>query len=333
MVIIFCLQRFQIDLRLFLDLTIVLLIINVGFLSLIVILLPLIFWTLKMKRKNADISTVIIVNKNSEPKTVRVKTKHLDRLKHYAVGIVSVVLVLSGVIIYLRSQNNRQEREKAQLMAQIVKLKGSIPVAVADGKKADAQTYIQSIEGKLQKINDYLRKRGLKGFSTAAVGGNGNADASKLSDVEAYSLYNEYLNRLLHAVAFTPMGYPHISALTSYFGYRTDPFDSSDAEFHPGIDFKGNKGDAARCTASGRVVFAGWAGGYGNCVRIAHANGLETLYGHLSRISVNVGDEVTVGQKIGEVGSTGRSTGTHLHYEIRKNGKAINPINYLSLNN
>ena len=287
-----------------------------------------------MKVKPSDISTVIIVNKNSEPKTLRVKTKHISRLRHYAVGIVSVIMLLSGVIIYLRSQNNSEEAEKKQLMAQITKLKDAIPVAAAEVKKGDeAQTYIQSIEGKLQKINDYLRKRGLKGFSTAAVGGNGNSEASKLTNNEAYSLYDEYLTRLVHTVAFTPMGYPHISSLTSYFGYRSDPFDSSDAEFHPGIDFKGNKGDDARCTANGRVVFAGWAGGYGNCVRIAHANSYETLYGHLSRISVNVGQEVTVGQKIGEVGSTGRSTGTHLHYEIRKNGKAINPISYLTLNN
>jgi murein DD-endopeptidase MepM/ murein hydrolase activator NlpD len=287
-----------------------------------------------MKGKPSDISTVIIVNKNSEPKTLRVKTKHISRLRHYAVGIVSVIMLLSGVIIYLRSQNNRQEVEKKQLMAQITKLKGSMPAQEAEVKKgSDAQTYIQSIEGKLSKINDYLRKRGLKGFSTTAVGGNGNAEAAKLSDNEAYSLYDEYLTRLVHTVAFTPMGYPHISALTSYFGYRSDPFNSADAEFHPGIDFKGNKGDDARCTANGTVVFAGWAGGYGNCVRIAHNNNLETLYGHLSRISVKVGQDVTAGQKIGEVGSTGRSTGTHLHYEIRKNGKAINPISYLSLNN
>jgi len=287
-----------------------------------------------MKGKPSDISTVIIVNKNSEPRTLRVKTKHISRLKHYAVGVLSVIMLLSGVIIYLRSQNNTAEAEKKQLMAQITKLKGSMPAAAAEVKKGDdAQNYIQSIEGKLQKINDYLRKRGLKGFSTTAVGGNGNSEASKLTNNEAYSLYDEYLTRLVHTVAFTPMGYPHISSLTSYFGYRSDPFNSSDAEFHPGIDFKGNKGDDARCTANGRVVFAGWSGGYGNCVRIAHTNSYETLYGHLSRISVNVGQEVTVGQKIGEVGSTGRSTGTHLHYEIRKNGKAINPISYLTLNN
>jgi len=287
-----------------------------------------------MKGKPSDISTVIIVNKNSEPKTLRVKTKHISRLKHYAIGVLSVIMVLSGVIVYLRSQNNNEEAQKKQLEAQLAKLKGSMPAQAANVKTgADAQTYIQSIEGKLSKINDYLRKRGLKGFSTTAVGGDGNAAGSKLTNNEAYSLYDEYLTRLVHTVAFTPMGYPHISALTSYFGYRSDPFDSSDAEFHPGIDFKGNKGDDARCTANGTVVFAGWAGGYGNCVRIAHMNNYETLYGHLSRISVKVGQDVTVGQKIGEVGSTGRSTGTHLHYEIRKNGKAINPISYLTLNN
>jgi murein DD-endopeptidase MepM/ murein hydrolase activator NlpD len=290
-----------------------------------------------MKSKPSDISTVIIVNKSKElTKTLQVKTRHISRLKHYATGVLAVIILLSGSVIYLRSENQQQEQEKNQLMAQLVKLKATIPVPAIQVKKAnDAQSYIQSIEGKLQKINDYLRKRGLKGFATKAVGGNGNGDAeaAKLTDSEKYSLYDEYLDRLVHTVAFTPMGYPRISSLTSYFGYRSDPFNSAHAEFHPGIDFKGNRGDEAKCTANGKVVFAGWYGGYGNCVRIAHANNFETLYGHLSRITVKVGEEVTVGEKIGEIGSTGHSTGNHLHYEIRKNGKAVNPISYLTLNN
>jgi murein DD-endopeptidase MepM/ murein hydrolase activator NlpD len=286
-----------------------------------------------MKSKPSDLSTVIIVNK-SRQRTLQVKTKHLSRLKHYAASILAVILLLSGSVIYLRSKNQQQEQEKLQLLAQVVKLKGAIPAAVVQVPKTDnAQAYVQSIEGKLQKINDYLRKRGLKGFSTKAVGGNGNAEAAKLTDSETYSLYDEYLNRLVHTVAFTPMGYPRVSSLTSFFGYRSDPFNSAHAEFHPGIDFKGARGDEAKCTANGKVVFAGWYGGYGNCVRIAHANNFETLYGHLSHINVKVGQEVIAGQKIGEVGSTGHSTGTHLHYEIRKNGKAINPVHFLSLNN
>jgi murein DD-endopeptidase MepM/ murein hydrolase activator NlpD len=286
-----------------------------------------------MNSKPSDISTVIIVNK-SRQRTLQVKTKHIGRLKHYAAGIFGVIVLLSGTVFYLRAENDRKDEEKQQLLSQLSKLRGTIPVAALQESKAeDAQAYVQSIEGKLQKINEYLSKRGLKGFSVKSVGGDANASAAKLTDNETYSLYNEYLSRLLHSVAFTPMGYPRVSSLTSFFGYRSDPFNTANAEFHPGIDFKGNKGDEARCTANGRVVSAGWYGGYGNCVRIAHGNNLETLYGHLSRILVKVGDEVTAGQKIGEVGSTGHSTGAHLHYEVRKNGKAVNPVSFLSLNN
>ena len=291
-----------------------------------------------MKRKPAEVSTVIIVNKSGQStKTLQVKSKHISRFKHYATGVISVILLLAGFIIYLKSVNRRQEQEKQQLLTQISKLKGTPPppavLPAGKVKGGPAQAYVQAIEGKLQKINDYLRKRGLKGFANNNVGGNGNAEGAKLTDTETYSLYDEYLNRLMHTVAFTPMGYPRVSSLTSFFGYRSDPFNSAHAEFHPGIDFKGARGDEAKCTANGRVVFAGWYGGYGNCVRIAHANNFETLYGHLSKIVVRVGQEVALGDKIGEVGSTGHSTGTHLHYEVRKNGKPVNPVKFLTLNN
>jgi murein DD-endopeptidase MepM/ murein hydrolase activator NlpD len=295
-----------------------------------------------MNLKPSKTSTVIIVDKGQgSTKTLQVKTKHISHIKHYAAGILALIVVLSGVIIYLENKSQDQQDDQALMQAQLTLLRktlpGTAPVAAGDStgaKKAnDAQSYIQDIQAKLQNINNYLKKRGLKGFSTRGVGGgDGNGLVSKLTDNEKYSAYDEYLDRLLHAVAFTPMGYPKISSLTSYFGYRSDPFESDHAEFHPGIDFKGERGDAAKCTADGRVVGAGWNGGYGNCVRIAHTNGFETLYGHLSRITVHVGQKVTAGEKIGEIGSTGRSTGNHLHYEVRKNGVPVNPISYLSLN-
>ncbi|HVW94459.1 MAG TPA: M23 family metallopeptidase [Mucilaginibacter sp.] len=288
-----------------------------------------------MKLKTSDVSTVIIVNKNKEgSQTLQVKTKHIDRLKHYLTGVLAIITVLTLSVIYLGHQNQQKEEEKQKLVAQVRKLKGEVPPPDLEAQKeSTAQSYIQSIEAKLKTINNYLKKRGLKGFSTKDVGGNPSADAAKLTAEDTYSMYDEYLSRLVHTVAFTPMGYPRISSLTSYFGYRSDPFNTTSAEFHPGIDFKGNRGDDAKCTANGKVVFAGRMGGYGNCVRIAHANSYETLYGHLSRISVKVGQQVTAGQKVGEIGSTGRSTGNHLHYEVRKNGKAINPIKFLTLNN
>jgi murein DD-endopeptidase MepM/ murein hydrolase activator NlpD len=287
-----------------------------------------------MKSKTSDISTVVIINKNQQhTKSLQIKTKHLNRLKHYAWSIAAVVALLGGLVFYLHHENAAQEAENQQLQAQIVKLKGAMPVVKAEvNTQGTAQSYIQSIEVKLKTINEYLRRRGLKGFTIKGTGGDSNKEGIKLPDTEAYSLYDDYLKHLTSTIAFTPMGYPRISSFTSFFGYRSDPFDSEHAEFHPGIDFKGNRGDEVKCTASGKVVFAGWAGGYGNCIRIKHINNLETLYGHLSKIEVKVGQEVTVGDKIGKVGSTGHSTGAHLHYEVRKNGKPINPVNFLTLN-
>ena len=288
-----------------------------------------------MKLNSKDFSTIVILNKDqSGNKTLQVKTKHITRFKHYVITAVSLVLLLIGTIALLQYRNSLQEDEKQQLVAQIAKLKGNVPANVARVEDShEAQTYIQSIEGKLKSINDFLKKRGLKGFSTKPIGGDANKEGAKLSDKDVYMAYNDYLSKLVNTVAFTPMGYPRASSMTSFFGYRSDPFKSEHAEYHPGIDFQGHQGDEVKSTANGRVVFAGWSNGYGNCVRIKHISDYETLYGHLSRIAVKVGQQVTVGQRIGSVGSTGHSTGAHLHYEVRKNGKPVNPVKFLTLNN
>ena len=98
---------------------------------------------------------------------------------------------------------------------------------------------------------------------------------------------------------------------------------------HTGLDFRAASGDPVRATANGKVVSSGWAGGYGRMVEIDHGNGLSTRYGHLSEIGVKVGDPIKIGQVIGAVGSTGRSTGPHLHYETRIDGEAVDPQKFL----
>ena len=98
---------------------------------------------------------------------------------------------------------------------------------------------------------------------------------------------------------------------------------------HTGIDLRGEIGEPVRATANGRVTIAGREGGYGNMVELNHGNGLATRYGHLSKIDVKVGQIVHIGQTIGLIGSTGRSTGPHLHYETRINGTAVNPQKFL----
>jgi murein DD-endopeptidase MepM/ murein hydrolase activator NlpD len=129
-----------------------------------------------------------------------------------------------------------------------------------------------------------------------------------------------------------PLGYPFFGEMRSDYGYRPNPFGGRGSEFHKGIDWKGNVGDTVRCTGDGEIVNADWDKGYGKCVTIKHTNGIECLYGHLSEFNVTSGQKVKAGDVIGFIGSTGRSTGPHLHYEIRVNGIDINPHYFLTLN-
>ncbi|MGP9821477.1 peptidoglycan DD-metalloendopeptidase family protein [Salinarimonas sp. NSM] len=117
-------------------------------------------------------------------------------------------------------------------------------------------------------------------------------------------------------------------AVTSNFGVRSDPFTRRPA-FHAGIDFRARTGEPVYATAAGRVVAAGRAGGYGKLVEIDHGNGLTTRFAHLSAITVGEGAEVAAGDLIGRAGSTGRSTGPHLHYETRLDGRAVDPWRFL----
>ncbi len=122
-----------------------------------------------------------------------------------------------------------------------------------------------------------------------------------------------------------PKGKPVKSGwISSYYGYRNDPF-TGKRQFHSGIDFAGRKGTPILAAAGGVVVKAGKNGRYGNMVEIDHKNGYHTRYGHASEILVHVGDVVKKGQEIAKMGSTGRSTGPHLHFEVIKNGHKINP--------
>jgi murein DD-endopeptidase MepM/ murein hydrolase activator NlpD len=129
--------------------------------------------------------------------------------------------------------------------------------------------------------------------------------------------------------AATPSLWPTRGGLSGFFGDRADPF-TGEAGFHQGIDISTDKGQPVYATADGTVQSAAYTGDYGNLVVVQHRFGLATRYGHLSRYGVHVGDTVKRGQILGYVGSTGRSTGAHLHYEILVNGKLLNPLQLLT---
>ena len=128
--------------------------------------------------------------------------------------------------------------------------------------------------------------------------------------------------------AATPSIWPTHGWLSSSTGNRADPF-TGEKDYHPGLDISADKGDPVYSTANGKVVNASAAGNYGNLVIVDHGYGLETRYGHLSAFKVKVGQEVKRGDLLGLVGATGRATGAHLHYEVRANGRILNPLQLL----
>jgi len=128
--------------------------------------------------------------------------------------------------------------------------------------------------------------------------------------------------------AATPSIWPTHGWLSSSMGNRADPF-TGEKDFHPGLDISADKGDPVYATADGKVVNASAAGNYGNLVVLDHGYGLETRYGHLSAFKVKLGETVRRGDLLGLVGSTGRATSSHLHYEVRANGRILNPLQLL----
>lgn len=137
------------------------------------------------------------------------------------------------------------------------------------------------------------------------------------------------LERGLDTIPSTvPADLRFVRRLSSGFGYRRDPMTGRGA-LHSGLDFSGARGAPILAAASGKVSFAGRKSGYGRCIEISHGNGLMTRYAHLSAVKVHVGQKVESGGAIGKMGNSGRSTGTHLHFEVRINGRAVNPRPFL----
>ena len=128
--------------------------------------------------------------------------------------------------------------------------------------------------------------------------------------------------------AATPSIWPTHGWLSSSMGNRADPL-TGEKDFHPGLDISADKGDPVYSTADGKVTHATSAGNYGNLVIVDHGYGLETRYGHLSTFKVTIDQRVKRGDLLGLVGSTGRTTGAHLHYEVRANGRILNPLQLL----
>ncbi len=192
--------------------------------------------------------------------------------------------------------------------------------------EAKLKNKLQGIEETLLEMQEVLNKKGIK--KELSIGG-------EFIPPEKLTLsYVDYIKKdidyLFNTVKSIPVGTPLKGKINSSFGYRKDPFKSRSG-FHSGLDIDANYGQHVVATAEGVVTKASWHTNYGKTVIVKHKDNYETLYGHLSKLQVKEGQEVKVGDVIGKAGSTGRSTGTHLHYEVIKDGKRVNPKNFLSL--
>ncbi|WP_443936534.1 M23 family metallopeptidase [Pedobacter sp. MW01-1-1] len=271
-------------------------------------------------------TTIILVDKNQTArKPIQIPTNYVLHWKKYVLTIVGVFILLIVSIGYLLKSKTDADLVQVRLEKEIKKHKQQLSAVDTTSLKK----YYASIDKKLVKINKYLKARGIKPILTENKGGESSNDL--LSEEEIAVFYESYLNRIERNVAFTPMGYPFKGVITSGYGHRENPFTGENVETHKGLDIRASYGDLVKATANGKIIFAGSRGGYGNCVVIQHGNGFQTYYGHLSRILVRNGQSIESGNYIGKVGSTGRSTGPHLHYEIHKNGKVINPRSFLTL--
>ena len=205
-------------------------------------------------------------------------------------------------------------------------------LAIVEGLTRYADWRAQRAAAALEKLNlnpDAVIRRSerqamggpLEGLATD---GEGNIDPR----FERLGLSMARMSALEQALQGVPQLTPAAGAITSKFGYRRDPF-SRRAAMHSGMDFRGATGAPIFSAAKGRVSFVGWKGGYGKTVEVTHPNGLMTRYAHMSSFKAKVGDKVAAGQIIGAIGSTGRSSGPHLHFEVRLNGRAVNPRTFL----
>jgi murein DD-endopeptidase MepM/ murein hydrolase activator NlpD len=241
-------------------------------------------------------------------------------------------LFSSHAILELENANYRAATE--QLAGQIMALQ----TAMSDlGAKAALDP---SLQNSMDKLPAVVKSRAMGGpTATTAL----NLMAPGLGSPEnTFGLLKDLLEGLesrLQTVrsdvdkrnnlaAATPSIWPTHGWLSSSMGNRADPINGS-KDFHPGLDISADKGDPVYSTADGKIVNASAAGNYGNLVIVDHGYGIETRYGHLSAFKVKVGQTVKRGDLVGLVGATGRATGSHLHYEVRANGRILNPLQLL----
>ncbi|WP_448583809.1 peptidoglycan DD-metalloendopeptidase family protein [Thermocrinis sp.] len=274
------------------------------------------------------ISIIVVQHEGKPPKTIRIRKSYLKAFFIFACTFLFISLIAYIFSLSLLS-------EKAHLSDRLKKLEEQSRKMAQKkqelSKERDLLTQkLKSLEASLMEIESYLSQRGVRRkVASVAVGGPSYQGTAYL-DVSRLEFLENRAQAVLTDIRSIPLGYPVYGKINSHLGWRKNPFGKG-YEFHTGIDIDAPVGALVRATADGVVYFAGKYGEYGNTVILIHPSGYTTLYAHLSEIEVKPGQEIKAGQVLGKVGSTGRSTGSHLHYEVILDGKYLNPLDFLVL--
>ncbi|MFQ5788254.1 MAG: M23 family metallopeptidase, partial [Thermodesulfobacteriota bacterium] len=272
-----------------------------------------------------DTISVYLFKSGSKPtKSFKIKLSHVKvaLVTLFGFALISFLSIIFTYKFYKKAEISASQ--KRELIDQLNNQTDVLSEMTKD--ELILKSRLIEIEEKLLEMEELLDKKGIN--KKLAVGGE-YIPADSL-DLSYFDNMEKGIDELFNAMKGFPLGKPIKTHIESDFGYRKDPFHSKPA-FHPGIDFDAKYGQTVFATADGIVEKAGWYHSYGRTVIINHQNGYQTLYGHLSKVTVKNGQKVNTGDIIGKAGSTGRSTGTHLHYEILNGGKKINPSKFLTL--
>ena len=266
--------------------------------------------------KKAFTPVTIMVVPHSDSKSWSIKLPSL--------GVIASVVLWAGATIYLISigVNAVEYKEMNQRLkyysSQFIEVKATI----ASLKQADTE---------FKRLFSFSsREKILENLDTSD---SGSIDMDNLKKeikitMESIGEIKDYLSQQRDIYVATPKGWPVEGRVTSPFGLREHPM-SGESEFHSGVDIAAEPGHPVRATGEGIVSFSGWSGGNGNLVVIEHGAGFSTFYAHNKMVAVRTGQKVKRGDIIGYIGSTGNSTGPHVHYEVWLKGKATNPDSYL----
>lgn len=279
-----------------------------------------------------------------------VTKKHVKRrhLKMAGVGIIAGLMLLAGSIGYFSHRYIQQQSEMDELKA-FQKLRGSQELQIAALQKIteENQKRLAEISKLEEQIREAMKKNGMTPppkTDASKYGGKGGDSEVPINKMDIMYLQKNNVNkeaaaktktlqRMLDTMDYeyerktsAPNFFPTSGGtITSGFGGRANPFNYSRRENHPGIDIAGDYGYPIYAAGSGYVMQSEWYYGYGNYIKINHGYGYTTAYGHMSALLVSAGEKVKKGQLIGRMGSTGYSTGPHLHFELRKDGQLVNP--------